>query len=83
MEGHFVSIFGESVDTDASCYDYCGVLVCGLGLGKVRVEMTTMHHHISEICNDTQDHVSFMCMLHTLSGSIRPHDPEDVRTIII
>ena len=32
MEGHFVSIIGERVDTDASCYDYCGVSVCGFGL---------------------------------------------------
>jgi len=28
MEGHFVSIIGESVSTVAS-YDYCGVSVCG------------------------------------------------------
>ena len=28
MEGHFVSIVGESVGTEASCYDCCGDCIC-------------------------------------------------------
>jgi hypothetical protein len=66
MEGHFVSSIGESVDTVASSYDYCSVSVCGLGLCKFRIEMGTKHCHLSAIHDDTQDHLSFKCMLHTL-----------------
>jgi hypothetical protein len=66
MEGHFVSTVGESVGIAASCYDYCGVSVCGFGLCKFRIEMETKYCHLSVIHDDTQDHVSFKCILHTL-----------------
>ena len=64
MEGHFVSIIGESVTTDASCYDCCGVSVCGFGLYEFRIDVATQHCQISAIHDDTQDRVSFKCTLH-------------------
>ena len=40
----------------------CVVLDCV----KFRIEMGTKHCHLAAIRDDTQDHVSFKCMLHTL-----------------
>lgn len=42
--------------------------------------METEHCHFYVIHDDTQDHVSFKCMLHTLAGSSRLLYPEDVGT---
>jgi len=45
--------------------------------------METKHCHFLVIHDDTQDHVSLKCMLHTLAGSSRLLYPEDVRTMIV
>jgi len=45
--------------------------------------MGTKHCHFLLIHDDTQERVSFKCMLHTLAGSSGLLYPEDVRTVIV